>query len=113
MKGLRSKCGISLSYRVRNERIRERCGWDRYLISRYDQSILKWYGYVMRMNEDRLVRRVLDDVVEGNRGRGRPKRKWMDKVREAMGRRRIVEDRREIRNRGGEGVRDMRGGYID
>src|SRR5215469_4432105 len=65
MKGLRSMCGILLRGRIRNERIRERCGWDRSLISRYEQSILKWYGHVMRMNEDRLMKKVLNDVVEG------------------------------------------------
>src|SRR5215469_9132122 len=68
MKGLRSICGISLRDRIRNERIRERCGWDRGLISKYEQSILKWYGHAMRLNEDRLVRRVMDGVVKGNRG---------------------------------------------
>ena len=47
------------------------------MISRYEQNILKWYGDVMRLNEDRLVRRVMVDEVEANRGKGRPKRKWM------------------------------------
>ena len=41
MKDLRSICGISLRDRIRNERIRERCRWDKSLIGRYEQSILK------------------------------------------------------------------------
>ena len=48
MKGLRSMCGMSIRDRVRNVRIRERCGWERELVCRYDQNVLKWYGHVIR-----------------------------------------------------------------
>src|SRR5215469_18423118 len=34
MKGLRSMCGIT---------IRERYGWERSLVCRYEQSVMKWY----------------------------------------------------------------------
>src|SRR5215469_12175415 len=58
MKGLRSMCGVSIRDRVRNVRIRERCGWERGLLSRYEQNVLKWYGHVIRRGEDSLVGRV-------------------------------------------------------
>src|SRR5215469_9483305 len=48
MNGLRSMCEVSIRDRVRNVRIRERCGWERGLVTRYEQSVLKWYGHVMR-----------------------------------------------------------------
>src|SRR5215469_12530642 len=48
MKGLRSICGVSIRDRVRNVGIRERCGWERGLLSRYEQNVLKWYGHVIR-----------------------------------------------------------------
>src|SRR5215469_11704513 len=78
MKGLRSMCGIRVSDRIRNERIRERCRWERGLVLRFEQNILKWYSHVVRMEGERLVGRVMDSWVEGNRGRGRPKEGgWM------------------------------------
>src|SRR5215469_6208599 len=74
MKGLRSMCGVSIRDRVRNVRTREICGWERGLLSMYEENVLKWYGHVMRGEEDSLVGRVTVGSVEGNRGRGRPKR---------------------------------------
>jgi len=96
MKGLRSMCGLTIRDRVRNERIRERCGWERDLVSRCEQNVLKWYGHVMRGGEDSLAGRVIVGSVEGNRGRGRPKRRWMDGVREALERRGITGEGREL-----------------
>src|SRR5215469_15871318 len=58
MKCLRSMCGLSIRDSVRNVRIRERCGWERDLLRRYEQNMLKWYGHVMRGGEDSLVGRV-------------------------------------------------------
>ena len=46
--------------------------------------------------EDALVGRVTVGYVEGNRGRGRPKRRWVDGVREALERRGITGDGREL-----------------
>src|SRR5215469_815665 len=93
MKGLRSMCGVSIRDRVRNVRIKVRCGWERGLLSRYEQNVLKWYGHVM---ENSLVARVTMGFVEGNRERRRPKRRWMDGVRETLERRGITGDRREL-----------------
>ena len=96
MKGLRSIYGVSIRDRLMNVRIRERCGWERGLLSRYEQNVLKWYGHVMRGGEDSLVGRVTMGSVEGNRERGRSKRRWMDGVRETLERRRITRDGREL-----------------
>ena len=38
----------------------EKFGWrERDLASRADQSILRWFGHVERMDEHRMARRVL------------------------------------------------------
>ena len=51
--------------RVRNEEVRRRAGIERELASRADQRVLRWFGYVERMNEYRVARRVLTtDKVE-------------------------------------------------
>ena len=35
---------------VRNEDVRRRAGTDRELVSRMDKRVLKWFGYVERMD---------------------------------------------------------------
>ena len=89
-------CRVSKRDRIRNVRIREMCGWVSSLISWYEQAILKWYGHLLRLDEGRLVRRVFEDEVGGNRGRGRPKRKWWNGGREALRRKGIEGDGREV-----------------
>ena len=43
---------------------------------------LKWYGHVMRREEHYIGRRAMVMKVQGRRKRGRPKRRWLDKVRD-------------------------------
>ena len=45
---------------------------------------LKWYGHVMRREEHYIYvgRRVMVMKVQGRRKRGRPKRRWLDKVKD-------------------------------
>ena len=45
--------------RVRNYEVRRRAGIERELLSRADQRLLRWFGHVERMDEYRMVRRVL------------------------------------------------------
>ena len=43
---------------------------------------LKWYGNVMRREEHCVGRRAMVMKVQGRRKRGRPKRRWLDKVKD-------------------------------
>ena len=56
-------------------------------MSRADQRVLRWFGYVERMDEHRMARRVLMVEVGGGRTRGRPRLGWMDGVKVALGNR--------------------------
>ena len=58
MKCLRSLVGLSRMDRVRNEEVRRRAGIERELASREDQSVLRWFGHVQRMDDYRIPRRV-------------------------------------------------------
>ena len=49
--------------RVRNEEVRRRAGIERELASRADQTVLRWFGHVERMDEFRMARIVLMAVV--------------------------------------------------
>ena len=55
------------------------------LASRAEQTISRWFGHVERMDEYRMVRRVLMADVSGGRVWGRPRLCWMDSMKMAMG----------------------------
>ena len=44
-------------------------------------SRLRWFGHVQRMGSDRLPRRIMSEEVQCKRGKGRPRRKFLDSVR--------------------------------
>jgi len=96
MKCLRRICGVNRMDRVRNEEIKRRCGVKRGVLERADERMLKWFGHMERMARDRLVRRIYEAEVEGDRGRGRPRRRWIDCVKEVLGNRGLsLEEGRE------------------
>ena len=44
-------------------------------------SRLKWYGHVSRREDEYVGKRVMGMEVPGKRRRGRPKRRWLDSIR--------------------------------
>src|SRR5262249_34888448 len=42
------------------------------------QARLRWWGHVMRMEDGRIPKRILNSSVDGKRGRGRPRRRWIE-----------------------------------
>ena len=65
IKCLRSLVGVSRMDRVGNEKVLRRAGIERELASRSNQRVVRWFGHAERMDEYRLVRRVLMAEVEG------------------------------------------------
>ena len=101
MKCLRAISGVRWFDRRTNESVRESFGERRRLLERAEQSELSWFGHVVRMDEGRLVKRIYEASVEGNRARGRPRRKWRDGVVSALGSRGldVHEGERQARER--------------
>ena len=54
------------------------------VLERIERNVLKWFGHVERMGEERLVKRVYRANVEGNMGRGRPQIRWRDEVKDLL-----------------------------
>ena len=67
--------------------VHRRAGTERELASRADQRVLRWFGHVERTDEYRMVTRVFIAEVSGGRVRGRPRLRWMDGVKVALGNR--------------------------
>ena len=70
---------------VRNEEVRRRAGIAMELASRAYRRVLRWFGHVQRMDEYRMVRRVLMAEVSEGRVRVRPRLGSIDGVKVALG----------------------------
>ena len=101
MRCLRSMCGVSRLDRLRNDVVRRMTGVRKELAVRVDRNVLRWFGHVERMDDDRLLKKVVSARVDGRGARGRPRFGWMDGVKKALGDRMDVREARErARNRG-------------
>ena len=58
MENLRGLLGIRRMDRVPNARIRELCGVTKGMDRRIDEGILRWFGHVEKMENDRIAKRV-------------------------------------------------------
>jgi hypothetical protein len=41
---------------------------------------LEWLGHIIRMDETRSVKKIFEGKLEGRRGRGRPRLRWINDV---------------------------------
>ena len=89
MKCLRSMTVVSQLDRVRNEVVRARTGVMRELVARVDMNVLRWFGHMKRMDNERLLKKVMKAKVYGRSARGRPRFRWMDGVKRALNDRRM------------------------
>ena len=72
---------------------------------RTDESVLRWFGHVERMERDRIGKRVYLGECAGSRSVGRSQKKWIDTVEDCLRKRgvdirqarRMVQDRSEWR----------------
>ena len=90
MKCQRSMTGVSQLDRIRNEVVRARTGVRRELTARVDiPNVLRWFGHVERMDNERLLKKVMNAKVNRRSARGRPRFGWMDGVKTALNDRRM------------------------
>ncbi|KAL7832962.1 hypothetical protein SRHO_G00299800 [Serrasalmus rhombeus] len=83
MKMLRWPLGLTHLDRLTNEHIRKRWGVAP-ITDKMRKSRLRWYGHVVRSEEESVARRALRMDPGGNRPRGRPKKRWTDTVAQDM-----------------------------
>ena len=88
MKMLRWASGHTLLDRIENEEIRRRTKVTE-LHAKVQEKRLRWYGHMLRRDEDHVTRRTLEMEVEGRRRQGRPRRRWLDCVKEDLAEKRL------------------------
>ena len=45
---------------------------------------LEWLGYVVRTNETKSLKKIFEGKLEGRRGRGRPRLRWVNDVEDDL-----------------------------
>jgi hypothetical protein len=101
MKMLRFSQGVTKFDKMKNVDIRQNMAVVR-LGEKAKEWRLRWYGHVRRREETHVCQKVLKLTLPGARKRGRPKRRYMDNIREDMVEKGVTEndakDRTKWRN---------------
>ena len=83
MRMVRWMCGVSLRERCTNMELREKLGIES-VSDVLRRRRLRWFGHVLRKEDEDWVKKCMDLEVDGNRRRGRPRRRWRDVVMRDM-----------------------------
>ena len=83
MRVLRLIKGVTRRDRLRNEDIRAELQL-KSILQFIEEAQLRWYGHVRRMSTSRTALRWLEWKPNTARPRGRPRKRWMDNVKEAV-----------------------------
>ena len=84
MKMLRFAMGVTKKDKIRNEYTRSTVKVEQ-LGMKMRKSRLRWYGHVMTRDQEYVGRRVMEIELPGKSKRWRPKRRFLDVVKEDMG----------------------------
>lgn len=101
---IRRSAGISRLDRIRNEEIRRRMQAHDTAVDRLERRSLKWFGHLLRMDDQRWPKKLLKWKPPGRKKRGRPRLSWNDTIRKAMEHRDLEEEDAQDRNRWRLGV---------
>ena len=83
LKMVRWALGVTRKDKIRNEYVRGTAKIAK-LGDKFPNARLCWFGPIKRREEDYVGKRMIEMAVPGRRKRGRPRRRWMDLVREDM-----------------------------
>ncbi|KAL4082969.1 hypothetical protein QTP88_023973 [Uroleucon formosanum] len=80
---LRWISGVTREDKIKNEYVSGSIGVAS-IVNKMRENRLKWLGHVMRREETGAVRVVMKMNIEGKRGRGRPKKRWLKNIEKDM-----------------------------
>ena len=84
MKMLRFTIGVTRKDKIRNKYIRSTVKVRR-LGMKMREGRLRWYGHIMRRDQEYVGRKMMEMELPGKRRRGRPKRRFLNVVKKDMG----------------------------
>ena len=86
---LRDLLGIRKMDKVPNARIKHLCGVTKDVDEKID-GVLRWIGLVERMENYRTTKRVYVGELAGSRSVGRPRKRWIDAVKDSLKKKGLV-----------------------
>src|SRR6218665_976299 len=81
MRMLRWILGVSLKDKKGSEAIRKTLGVAR-ITDKIREARLRWYGLVMRREDENFMKRIMTAEVNGHHSRGRQKKRWGDMIQD-------------------------------
>ena len=86
IKMLRFAMGVTKKDKIRNKFIRDTVQvYGIRLKMKMGEGRLRWYGHIMRRDQEYVRRKIMEMELQGKRKRGGPKRRFLDVVKEGMG----------------------------
>ena len=81
---VRSMCGVRLVDRKHMEELMEMLGLNETLDRMAKANGARWYGHVIRRDDDNILKKAMMLEVNGQRKRGRPKLTWRRHEEESL-----------------------------
>ena len=81
---VRSMCVVKLADRKKMEDLMEMLGLRETLDRTAKENGVRWYGHVMRRDDNNILKKAMMMEVNGQRKRGRPKLTWRRQVEECV-----------------------------
>ena len=81
---VRSMCGLKLVDRKNTQELMEMLGLKKTLDGMAKANGVRWYGHVIRREDDNILKKAMMMKVNGQRKRGRPKMTWKRQVEESV-----------------------------
>ena len=81
---MRSMCGVKLVDRKNTDELMEMLCLKKTLDRMAKANGVRWYGHVIRREDDNILKKAMIMEVNGQRKRGRPKVTWKRQVEESV-----------------------------
>ena len=81
MQMVRWMCGARLKDEIRSSELRNRLGIDS-IVNHLRTNRLRWFGHVKRADDNNWIKQCQNVLVPGRCGKGRPRKRWNDNIKE-------------------------------
>ena len=81
---IRAMCGVKLKEKRNTKELMNMLGIAETIDMVAKRNSMRWYGHVLRRDEEDVLKKALNFKVDGKRRRGRPRKTWKDQVEAEM-----------------------------